>query len=212
MNLNVQLLCPLCRTPSPIFYFDTHSCPKCFLVFKSPSLFLTKDEESARYKTHQNANNDQGYIDFLNRLGNPLKGVIVRDDRLLDYGCGPYSQLAKNLEGYVKSTHVYDPLFFPDQEILEDQFDVVTCTEVVEHFQEVKKNWDQLVSCVKPKGILGIMTQFYADNISYKDWWYKNDPTHVVFYREKTIEYIAKKYKLNVLYNDHTSVTIFQNG
>jgi hypothetical protein len=131
---------------------------------------------------------------------------------LLDYGCGPYSQLSQILEEEVSSATVFDPLFFPKEENVKRQYDVVTCTEVAEHFQHAREDWDQLLGTVKPAGILGIMTQFYHDQINYKDWWYKNDPTHVIFYREETLIYLATKYQLKVLYNDHRSVIIFQNG
>jgi hypothetical protein len=204
--------CPLCSTESPSFFKQTYSCPICFLVFKSAELFLSSEDESKRYHTHQNANNDQGYIDFLNKLGTPLRSFLKPEDHLLDYGCGPFSQLAKNLESDVLTTSFYDPLFFPNENIKNKQFDVVTCTEVVEHFKAVSQDWDQLVATVKPKGILGIMTQFYHDDINFKDWWYKNDPTHIVFYREETLAFLAKKYQMKVLYNDHRSVIIFQNG
>ena len=35
------------------------------------------------------------------------------------------------------------------------------------------------------------MTNFYDDSINFKDWYYRKDPTHVVFYKEKTFEFIA---------------------
>jgi hypothetical protein len=181
------------------------------LVFKSVELHLSKEAEDKRYQTHQNSNQDQGYIDFLNKLAIPLKDFVKNEDSHLDYGCGPYSQLSKILEPVVASSEVFDPLFFPSKEIVKEQYDVVTCTEVAEHFKYAAVDWEQLLSTVKPLGILGIMTQFYKDEINYKEWWYKNDPTHVVFYRQETLDYLTKKYQLKVLYNDHRSVIIFQN-
>lgn len=204
--------CPLCDSISNIFFDNTYSCPNCCLVFKSSVLFLSKDAENKRYQTHQNSNGDQGYIDFLNRLAIPLKEFIKREDQVLDYGCGPCSQISKILESAVQATNFYDPLFFPDEDVRNQKYDVVTCTEVVEHFKSVKTDWDKLLSTIKPNGILGIMTQFYNDDINYKDWWYKNDPTHVVFYRQETLNYLAKRYQMKVLYNDHRSVIIFKHG
>ena len=202
--------CPLCKTNSPLFFSHTHSCPHCNLIFKSPKIFLSNEAESARYRTHQNVENDPGYINFLNRLAIPLKKYLKKSDHQLDYGCGPFSQLSKNLEAFVASNTVYDPLFFPDNKVIEKQYEVVTCTEVVEHFKDAERDWEKLLAVVKPQGILGIMTQFYPDQHTYKDWWYKNDPTHVDFYHEKTLTFLAKKYQLNILYNDHHSVAIFK--
>jgi hypothetical protein len=203
--------CPLCDSASKPFFQDTYSCPTCYLVFKSPEIFISKAEEEARYNSHQNSTGEQGYIDFLNRLAIPLKEFIRKDFTLLDYGCGPYSQIAKILEPEVADTKFYDPQFFPN-ELSKQKFDVVTCTEVVEHFKGPKLEWEKLVAAVKPKGILGIMTQFYNDEIDFKSWWYKNDPTHVVFYRPKTLDFLAQKYQMKILYNDRRSVIIFQNG
>jgi hypothetical protein len=203
--------CPLCDSSAILFFEKTFSCPNCYLVFKSPEIFISKASEEARYNSHQNSTGEQGYIDFLNRLAIPLNEFIRKDFTLLDYGCGPYSQIAKILEPEVAVTKFYDPQFFPN-ELSKEKFDVVTCTEVVEHFKNPKLEWEKLLATVKPKGILGIMTQFYNDEIDYKSWWYKNDPTHVVFYRQKTLDYLAQKNYMKILYNDRRSVIIFQNG
>lgn len=202
--------CPLCSGIATDFFEQTYSCSNCLLVFKSPDIFISKSEEEARYHYHQNSGGEQGYIDFLNRLATPLKKFIKKDFTFLDYGCGPFSQIAKIIEPDVQTINFYDPLFFPTLE--QKQYDVVTCTEVVEHFQKPAIEWDKLIATVKPNGILGIMTQFYNEEIDYKGWWYKNDPTHVVFYRQATLDYLAKKYQLKILYNDSRSVIIFQNG
>ena len=106
--------------------------------------------------------------------------------------------------------HNYDPLFFADKNLLGQQYDVVTSTEVVEHFKEPKTDWDQLIHLIKPRGLLAVMTQFLVEDVDYQTWWYKNDPTHVAFYNENTFEFLAKKYGLEILFNDHVSVIIFR--
>ena len=63
---------------------------------------------------------------------------------------------------------------------------------------------------VKDGGLLGIMTQIYSPDIDYKKWWYKNDPTHIVFYQKETFDFIAEKYNLEILYCDNKSITIFK--
>ncbi len=212
MISNSSFVCPLCENPSDLFFENTYDCPKCRLIFKSKNIFLTKTEEDKRYRTHQNTSGDQGYIDFLNKLAIPLKEFVNNTDEYLDFGCGPYSQLTHLVEPNVSKINFYDPLFFPEEKLLSQKYDVVTCTEVVEHFQKANEDWEKLVSVVKSGGVLGIMTQYYHDEINYKDWWYKNDPTHVVFYREETLSFLAKKYQMKILYNDHRSVMILQNG
>ena len=203
--------CFLCGSSSHNFFEKTYKCSRCFFIFKTEELFLSKEDEEARYRFHQNKENDQGYKDFLNRLVVPLKTFLKKENSFLDYGCGSYSQLSKLVEDHVATTDFYAPLFFPNQNNV-TQYDIVACTEVVEHFKNPLENWKKLIKTVKPQGILAVMTQFYDETIDYKTWWYKNDPTHIGFYSEETFEYLAEKFHIKILYNDHRSVIIFRNG
>lgn len=203
--------CPLCHSESQQLVPLVYECLNCSLVFKDQSSHLTESEDHERYSHHLNNIADQGYVDFLNRLVIPLKAFLPKQFEALDFGCGPGPTLEHLLEecgGNVKS---YDPLFFPEAQFLIPSFyDVVTSTEVVEHFKSPFNNWQQLTDLVSDDGILAVMTQFYSKEIKYHDWWYKNDPTHVCFYSQKTFEYIATIFKFNIVYNDSKSVIIFK--
>jgi uncharacterized C2H2 Zn-finger protein len=189
---------------------DVFECPNCGLVFKNPLLHLNHVEDFKRYSSHQNDEKDQRYLDFLNKLVTPLLPFLPNQFCALDFGCGPGPALSLILEGHGGVVRNYDPLFFPNTDILNLEFDVVTSSEVVEHFKNPKYDWEQLIARVKSKGLLGIMTQFINPEINYISWWYKNDPTHVVFYQEKTLHYLAKTYHLEILFNDKKSVVIFR--
>ena len=65
------------------------------------------------------------------------------------------------------------------------------CTETAEHFYEPNKEFMRLDSLLEKGGWLGVMTNFYNDSIDFEDWYYRKDPTHVVFYTEQTLEVIA---------------------
>jgi hypothetical protein len=54
------------------------------------------------------------------------------------------------------------------------------------------------------------MTQFLTQSTEYQKWWYKNDPTHIVFYGRETLEFIARKFNLEILFDDKHSVVIFK--
>ncbi len=54
------------------------------------------------------------------------------------------------------------------------------------------------------------MTEFLPQNTDFADWYYKNDPTHVCFYNEKSIGYICSKYNFKELYNDKHRVIILK--
>jgi len=44
------------------------------------------------------------------------------------------------------------------------------------------------------------MTTFIPKNEKFEDWYYRRDPTHVVFYNEKTFEIIASRRKWKTEY------------
>ncbi|MFA6238359.1 MAG: class I SAM-dependent methyltransferase [Bacteriovorax sp.] len=202
--------CLLCHTHSISNENDAFLCSHCGLVFKNPESHLNAEEDQKRYSCHQNNEFDLGYIDFLNRLVRPLADFLPAHFSALDFGCGPgpvLDSLLRELGGIVEN---YDPIFAPNGDLLKQDFDVVTSTEVVEHFKNPASDWSQLIGRVRPGGVLGIMTQFFGPGVDYKVWWYKNDPTHVVFYQEKTFQFIADKFKLDILLNDKNSVIIFK--
>lgn len=197
--------CLLCTHSSTLLTVDVYQCSHCDLVFKAKHLHLNSTEEKKRYSHHQNQGDDPGYLAFLDRVLIPLKQFLPMNYEALDFGCGPGPILARNL-----NAKFYDPFFFPDHNLLTQTYDVVTCTEVVEHFYDPQKSWNQLMSLVKPGGVLAIMTQLMTEETDYQKWWYKNDPTHVVFYSEKTMDYFKKTFHCQELYNDHHSVVIFR--
>lgn len=203
--------CLLCHFDSTPFELDTFLCQECHLVFKNPNVFYNTVQDIERYSTHNNSNADQGYLNFLEKLVHPLKSFLPRKFSALDFGCGPGPTLSGLLEDLGGQVENYDPLFFPDAHLLiPESYDVVTCSEVVEHFKTPSSDWEMMIDLVKDEGILAVMTLLYSKEIDYKKWWYRNDPTHIVFYQSETIDYIAKTYNLEILYTDHKSVIIFK--
>jgi 2-polyprenyl-3-methyl-5-hydroxy-6-metoxy-1,4-benzoquinol methylase len=205
--------CLLCHTDSNSFELDTFLCPECHLVFKNPDTFNSTEKDIARYSTHNNDSTDQGYLDFLGRFITPLMPFLPKKFDALDFGCGPGPTLSMLLEEVGGSVENYDPLFFPDAHLLiPETYDVVTSTEVVEHFKTPRHDWEVLIDLVKDNGVVAIMTLFYSPEIDFKKWWYKNDHTHIVFYQQKTFEYIANEFNLKIIYNDNKSIIIFKKG
>lgn len=205
--------CLLCHNDSNPFELDTFMCPECGLVFKNPEIFNSKEKDLERYSTHNNDSTDQGYLDFLGKFVTPLKPFIPSKFTALDFGCGPGPTLSILLEEIGGVVENYDPLFYPDAHLLiPESYDVVTSTEVVEHFKTPRHDWETLIDLVKDNGVIAIMTLFYSPEIDYKKWWYKNDHTHIVFYQQKTMEYIAREFNLEILYNDNKSIIIFKKA
>lgn len=185
--------CPLCgdsstTTVSGGGFFD---CPGCHLVFRDPSARLGADAELGHYQTHQNSPADERYRRFLSRLADPLIERLPPGAEGLDYGSGPGPTLSVILEERGFPMEIFDPFFAPDRAVLDRQYDFVTCTETAEHFFDPAAEFTRLAGLLKSGGWLGVMTGVLPDDQPIGEWWYARDPTHVAFYRETTLRWIA---------------------
>lgn len=191
-----RLDCPLCeRAETPVLLADGgrvyHHCAACDLIFLHPGGRLTPLGEVMRYLEHENDRTDPEYIRFLRRLGDPLCVRVPAGARGLDFGCGPVPALGEWLTRQDRDTVSYDPLFHPDETLLEGRYDFVTCSEVVEHAHHPRTLFDVLARLLRSGGVLGIMTRFHGVEAPFATWWYRRDPTHVAFYSETTMRWIA---------------------
>lgn len=198
-------VCPLCSSGGTYFFHrDTSSrhsnreywrCRICALVFVPSGFHLARDAEKAQYDLHQNNPSDEGYRRFLNRLCDPLAARLEFGSRGLDFGSGPGPTLSVMLEERGHAMALYDPFYAPDSKVLAQQYDFVTCTEVVEHFACPAMEFATLWRLVKPGGWLGIMTKLMGECSDFAAWHYKNDPTHIVFYSRKTFFWLAGQWQ-----------------
>jgi hypothetical protein len=206
-------VCPLCLSKNCGRYYsnqdaDYLECSNCNLVFSPKEFHLNYDDEKARYDSHNNDSNDPQYRQFLNKLYNPLSGLIKVNDRGLDFGCGPGPTLSVMLEEDGYRVDLFDKFYFPDRSIFNNKYDFITATEVLEHLQNPNKDLDRLFGMLNIGGLLAVMTSMLSSKIDFPSWFYKDDPTHIAFYSKQTMEYIAKKWSKKVtFYND--DVTIF---
>ena len=83
--------------------------------------------------------------------------------------------------------------FFPNKDLLNKQYKFVTCTETVEHFFDPYNEFTLLDKLLLNGGWLGVMTCFLTDDSQLDNWYYRKDPTHVVFYARETFEIIAEQ-------------------
>jgi hypothetical protein len=170
-------------------------CSHCGLIFKDPSSRLSLEAESSRYRHHQNDVLDPNYQNFLLPVVQEVLKNHQPSEMGIDFGCGPASVIKHLLEKSGFQLEVYDPLFFPNEKVLEQKFDFVTCTEVVEHFSNPKKGFDTLFGLLKPKAKLYIKTSLTDEVPNFAKWHYHRDPTHVSFYNKKSLNYIQSKYQ-----------------
>jgi len=188
--------CRLCGGPAAPFHQDRKRaysrCPVCAYIFADS---LPEPEAARRrYGLHENDVADPGYRAFLNRLAQPLLARLKPGAAGLDFGSGPGSSIGALLREAGHPVGDYDPSFRPDPALLAARYDFVTCTETAEHFIEPLKDWERLFSLLKPGGVLAVMTQL-SDGVDFGTWHYKDDFTHVGFYSEGTLRWIAKRFK-----------------
>ena len=169
-------------------------CPQCSATLMDPAGWLSEQAERAVYALHDNRPDDPRYRSFLHRLAGPLLEVLPPGQKGLDFGCGPGPALAQMLEEAGHQMALYDPAFFPDTSVLAEQWDFIVCTEVVEHLRHPLAVFRQLDQMIRPGGWLGIMTCFQTDDERFANWFYRRDPTHIVFYREATFSWLAKRF------------------
>lgn len=166
-------------------------CRICGLVHLLPGQRPSREEEAAEYALHQNDPADPGYRAFLDRLAAPVAARLAPAARGLDFGCGPGPTLSVLLTERGLPCRDYDPLFRPDPTLLEQKWDFITCSEVVEHLHDPAREFERLDRCLAPGGLLGVMTSLLTPGIDFAVWPYRRQPSHVVFYRPQTMAWIA---------------------
>jgi hypothetical protein len=176
-------------------------CRQCGLVYMHPDQFPSKDAELSRYCEHKNSLDSPEYLAYLKRLVDPvLAAAGGMAKTALDFGCGPVEGMKELLSSRGVAVSSYDPLFFPSAALLKNSYDFVLCSEAAEHFFSPAKEFD-LISClVRPGGVLGVSSQLYPANPEeFVRWGYRRDPTHVCFFSEATVQWIADRWQWAVL-------------
>ena len=217
MRSNIDNIpCPLCRTENAGAFSqdkrrDYYQCRVCSLVFVPSQQFLSAEDEKKRYDLHRNSPEDLDYHRFLNRLLTPLQQRLSPGSTGLDFGSGPEPVLAGMFEDAGHSMTLYDHFYAPVPAALEKQYDFITATEVVEHLHDPKKELDRLWACLKPGGLLGIMTKCAVERGAFSQWHYKNDLTHVSFFSRATFTWLALQWNADLTFAD-SDVFLFQKN
>ena len=188
--------CPVCYEKAYSLYSQINElkyfqCQSCKAIYLDKKHYLGQQEEKLRYELHNNELNDPSYRKFLSQLHNPLIKKLVKGSSGLDYGCGPGPALAEMFKESSCCMDLYDPFFFPDESYKNKTYDFVTCSEAAEHFFNPLEEFQKIDKILKKGGWFGMMTNFYDESIPFKDWYYRKDPTHVVFYSLETVSTIA---------------------
>lgn len=195
--------CPLCasRDTRP-FHRDARRdylrCARCALVFVPPRQRLGPLEERAAYDKHRNFPHDPGYRRFLSRLFDPLRERLAPGARGLDFGAGPGPTLSVMFEEAGHPMAIYDPFYAPHPAVLEHRYDFITASEVAEHLFAPGRELERLAAMLEEGGWLGLMTKRVTSAEAFARWHYILDPTHVCFFSEASLEWLAESLDMSL--------------
>ncbi len=167
------------------------ACAQCSLVWLDKNAHLEIAAEKSRYLEHQNDIENPVYLNYLDRLASAIRPLVRPSGKGLDFGCGPTEGMKALLtpQGFVVDS--YDPIFFPAHELLKNRYDFVLCSEAAEHFFSPRLEFERLASLLSSGGWLGVSSQLLRSRAAFPQWSYRRDPTHVCFYSEATVAWIA---------------------
>lgn len=197
--MNILSVCPLCAGSCNDYLQDKKRiylhCDNCDLIHVPKVYHLNAKEEKAEYDKHENDPQDKGYRNFLSRIYEPVISYLdPRNSKVkgLDFGCGPGPTLSVMFEEAGYDVALYDHYYFPNKTVLECRYDFITASEVVEHLSKPREELFRLWDCLNEDGILAIMTKRHNGNCAdFSSWHYKNDPSHICYYSEKTFLYLG---------------------
>lgn len=210
----MQHTCPLCHAREMLTAMGGADgrrhflCAHCWLISADGCARLTRDDEAAHYRLHENSIHQTGYVAFLNRLLDPMQAYLEPGMRCLDFGCGPGPTLSQLVRNRRIACDDYDPIFRDVP--LSPPYDAIFATECLEHFHAPARELGRLAELLRPGGLLGIMTETWTDLDAFGRWYYTRDPTHVAFYHARTFEFIGTQFGFSIEHTDGRRVHILR--
>lgn len=208
--------CTICSQESKLFE-DTKShieyleCQSCRAISKSHENFVDFDEQKRRYDLHDNNEDDIGYQRYFQRFIDFTLPHIRGAKRALDFGCGATSLLSQMLESHGIECDIYDPIYHPNSSYIDGRYDLIVSVEVFEHLHDPKEVFGRLINLLNPDGYIAIQTAFCPSNRDeFLDWYYHLDPTHIIFFRVETFEYLAREFGVEIVYQNEKNMILFQ--
>lgn len=211
-------LCPICSSVTKkikdgkkeIYYIK---CSRCDFIYKDPKHKISEDAEKSRYEEHNNSIDDPRYVQYFEKfIKTSIFPFAPSGKDLLDFGSGPSPVLGEILkEKYEYNVDIYDYYFKPEKIYIGKKYDVITCTEVIEHIANPMDYFNLFSEILKENGILALMTYFHPkEDEDFFNWHYVRDKTHISFFSQKTIEYISRELNMEMLFTDGVKTAVFK--
>ncbi len=183
-------------------------CPRCKSVFVHHSDYLHPVQERLRYELHHNTAENPGYCSYLATVADEIDARIPQARRALDYGSGPARVLETILNERGRDACSYDPLYGIGESCLTGAYDVIVICEVIEHVRDIAGMRRQLTGLLHAGSFLFIRTCLLRPEIDFHEWWYKEDPTHINFFTETSLDSLVASIGLSVIFTDGNRLVI----
>jgi SAM-dependent methyltransferase len=193
------MICTLCNTHLTNKVDRTYFiCSTCGAYVKDQRFYLSPAKEKGRYEEHNNDVNDFRYQQFTAPITEYVLNNFNSSHVGLDYGSGTGPVISKQLIDRGFKINLYDPFFYPNTDYVKTKYDFIFSCEVFEHFYQPKQEIEHLLNLLKANGKLIVMTHVYDHSKPFKTWYYRNDPTHVFIYTEKTVRHVSEMFNLKI--------------
>jgi SAM-dependent methyltransferase len=201
MNNQDAIICKLCGCGATAFVCEDkrrpfYLCGECGLISVPEKYWLGADDERARYDLHDNSVLNDGYVRFLLQIVDAAMKDYRPGMRILDFGCGKDAVLCRLLRDRGVDCYAYDPLYgrsLPEVDSADKSylFDMIILCEVIEHIRDIKKELDLINGLMRKGGTVLLRTQTYESPSVFPNWWYAQDPAHINFFNEKSLNRLA---------------------
>jgi len=185
-------------------------CNKCMFMQTDDPFWLTEAYSDAINAT------DLGLISrnkiFTELVSLQLRLIGGHKSKYLDYG-GGYGMFVRMMRDSGYDFYCYDQycenifsknFMHDDPAITSEHYQAITAFEVFEHLEHPISEIEKLLAHTDTILFSTELTSSCTGNI--EDWWYvmPEHGQHIAFYHRKTLEFISKKYKLNLYTNNRT--------
>lgn len=218
--METPFFCPLCQQAMrllthPVFG-DFGRCDPCFYAAKAPKDCLDEDACKRCYDQHENFLDDPVYRGWFKRyiaqaIQPFLPDPLPKDFKILDFASGPEPVLASVLEErFQVKVAIYDLHYAPDPSPLDDCYDLICATEVLEHLADPHAFFAGMKKRLKPQGILSLMTLLAPkEDQEFLAWHYLRDRTHRSFFSLSALDAFAAHYGLQRIFSDRKRLHSF---
>lgn len=190
--------CPLCSSQGSVFYDKKnllyYQCNNCSGIFLDKKHWLNASDEKERYLEHNNNVEDKMYQKFVSPITLAILNEFTKYHSGLDFGAGTCPVISMVLRDKNYQIKEYDPFFHDFPELLKDSYDYIAICEVVEHFHNPYFEFGRLFKMLNKNGKIYCMTHLYDSTITFHNWYYMNDITHVFIYQKETMEWIKNEF------------------